>query len=185
VTRIGLAVRLVWKVLTSAAFARQMRSTLAEPAREAAAPAGSPERERTAASPPAAARAGGRNDAVSLLAVLQREARLVDFVQESLSDYSDEQIGAAARDVHRGCAAAIDRMFGLRPLADQPDGSPLEVPRGFDAARIRLSGNVSGPPPYRGTILHTGWTVSRCELPAFSGSPEAALVVAPIEVEVA
>lgn len=42
-----------------------------------------------------------RNDALSLLSALQREARLVDFLKESIAAYDDAQIGAAVRDVHR------------------------------------------------------------------------------------
>ncbi len=39
--------------------------------------------------------ASTRSDAVTLLAALQREARLVDLIQENLAAYSDAQIGAA------------------------------------------------------------------------------------------
>ena len=45
-----------------------------------------------------------RSDAITLIATLQREARFIDIVKEPLGDYSDEQIGAAARDVLREAA---------------------------------------------------------------------------------
>jgi len=36
---------------------------------------------------------------VQILSVLQRDARLVDFLMEDLSGDADEQVGAAVRDV--------------------------------------------------------------------------------------
>src|SRR5690242_3139956 len=65
---------------------------------------------------PAAPLVSKRSDALSLLAVLQREARLVDFLMESIGGYSDAQIGAAVRDVHRGSAAVLQRVFNIQPL---------------------------------------------------------------------
>ena len=120
---------------------------------------------------------------MTLLAVLQREGRLVDFLKEPITSYSDAQIGAAVRDIHRDCAAALDRIFALRPLIDQPDGSPIDIPTGFDAARYRLTGNVAGQPPYRAKLLHGGWEATRVQLPEWNGTRAAAQIVAPAEVE--
>lgn len=124
-----------------------------------------------------------RSEAITLLATLQREARFVDFLQEPLGDYSDAQVGAVARDVHRGCAAALERMFALKPLSNDCEGATIELPAGFDAGRYRLVGNVVGEPPFRGQLVHHGWEAARCELPAWSGSEEAVRVVAPSEIE--
>jgi hypothetical protein len=132
-------------------------------------------------SPPAKAT---RSEALTLLATLQREARFVDFMQESLSDYSDAQVGAAVRDVHRDCAAVLDRMFALKPLLELNEGETTEVPEGFQPARIQLSGNVTGQAPYRGTLRHHGWEATQCELPTWSGSSDTARVVAPAEIEI-
>ena len=41
--------------------------------------------------------------AAQILAILQRDGRFVDFLMEDLGAYSNEQVGAAVRDVHRGC----------------------------------------------------------------------------------
>jgi hypothetical protein len=120
---------------------------------------------------------------LTLLAVLQREGRLIDFLKEPITGYDDAQVGAAVRDIHRDCAAALDRIFGLAPLLDQPDGSPVEVPAGFDAARFQLSGNVAGQPPYRGRLRHPGWQASKLELPRWTGQGGSANVVAAAEVE--
>jgi len=124
-----------------------------------------------------------RSEAISLLATLQREARLVDFIKEPLDDYTDAQIGAAVRDIHRDCAAVLERLFGLEPVVDQEEGTEVEVPAGFDSGRFRLTGNVTGQPPFRGRLVHHGWEATRCELPEWSGSPAAACTVAPAEVE--
>jgi hypothetical protein len=140
--------------------------------------------ERKLAEKPAALPKPVRSEALTLLAALQREARFVDFIKESLSDYTDEQIGAAVRDVHRLCGDTLNRLFELRPIVAQPEGANIEVPAGFDAARYRLVGNVVGSPPFRGRLAHHGWEAARCDVPAWSGSAESALVVAPAEVEV-
>lgn len=124
-----------------------------------------------------------RSDAVSLLAALQREARLIDIVNESLDDYTDAQVGAAARDVLRDSGKVIERIFGLEPLTDTPDGEPLETPASFDPAEFRLTGNVTGEAPFRGSVAHHGWKATRCEVPKWSGSQSAAMIVAPVELE--
>ncbi|NLE38538.1 MAG: DUF2760 domain-containing protein [Pirellulaceae bacterium] len=125
-----------------------------------------------------------RGEAISLLAALQREARFVDFVRESLDGYADAQIGAAARDVHRACGKVLDRMFAMSPLLNDEEGATVEVPAGYDTGCYRLTGNVSGEPPFRGTMVHHGWKATRSEVPQWSGNEIAALVVAPVEVEI-
>ena len=124
-----------------------------------------------------------RSEAVTLLAALQREARFVDFIKEPLDGYSDAQIGAAARDVHRDCGKVLDRLLAIRAIDSQEEGSTLEVPAGFDAGRYRLTGNVAGNPPFRGRLVHHGWEAGEVQLPEWSGTPQSARVIAPIEVE--
>jgi hypothetical protein len=125
-----------------------------------------------------------RNDAISLLAALQREARLIDLIQEPLSDYSDEQVGAAARDVLRDTREALARMVELQPVIDAEDGDEVETPPDFDAGCYRLTGNVSGEPPFKGSLAHHGWRAAKCDIPSWTGSEEAANVVAPVEIEI-
>lgn len=139
-----------------------------------------PKAEAKPAPPPKPA----RSDAISLLSVLQREARFIDFIKEPISAYSDAQIGAAVRDVHKGCAGTLDRMFGIEPLLNAAEGSSTEVPRGFDPAQYHVTGNVANEPPYRGRLAHHGWKATRCELPVWHGSEASANVVAPAEVEI-
>jgi hypothetical protein len=125
-----------------------------------------------------------RSDAISLLAALQREARLVDIVKEPLDSYSDAQIGSAAREVLKNAALVFERMFGLAPVAEVSEGTSLSTPETFDPAKFRLIGNVSGSPPFQGTVTHPGWKATRCEIPQWTGQKESALIVAPIELEV-
>jgi hypothetical protein len=128
--------------------------------------------------------APARSDAMSLLATLQREARFLDIVNESLDEYSDEQVGAAARDVLRDAGKVIERLFAVVPLTDAEDGSKLETPAKFEPAEFRLTGNVSGEPPFQGTVAHHGWKATRCELPQWTGTAATKWIVAPVELEV-
>lgn len=103
--------------------------------------------------------------ALQLLALLQKEARFVDFVQENVAQYSDAEIGAAARVVHEGCRKVIGQSFDLAPVRTETEGSRLTLPKGFDAASVRLAGNIVGEPPFTGTLVHRGWKVENVRLP--------------------
>ena len=120
--------------------------------------------------------------AVRLLALLQREGRLVDFLQESIDTYGDAQIGAAVRDIHRGCHKAIVEYLALEPVMKQPEESIVRVEAGFDASAIRLVGEVVGAPPFTGTLRHGGWRASAVRLPS-TGDHHDPTVIAPAEVE--
>lgn len=177
-SRLGLAFRAFWRILTDAVFARSVAPLFApQPVPAAPAPEKKPAPITPLVKPPA------RSEALTLLAVLQREARLVDFLKESIAAYSDAQVGAAVRDIHRDAAAALDRLFALKPLLDQPEGANIEVPPSFDAARYRLTGHVAGSPPFRGSLQHPGWEATKITLPDWTGSPDSARIVAPAEVE--
>lgn len=175
--RIGLAFRLFFRVLFDAAMAERAQPLLAGEAAPAAA-------VPVAAEPKTAKQAPARNDALNLLAMLQREARLVDFLREEIAAYSDEQIGAAVRDVHRDSAAVVERVFALRPIREEAEGSTIELDGEFDAALYRLTGRVPERPPFRGALAHPGWQATQCVLPEWSGGESAALVIAPAVVEV-
>jgi hypothetical protein len=137
---------------------------------------------------PAAASAPPPEDhgdrAVQVLALLQRDGRLLDFLREDLAAYSDAQIGAAVRDVHAGCRTTLERYFSVEPILPDAEGQPTSVAAGVDVTAIKLVGNVSGAGPWRGVIRHRGWRVDRCELPPLPRDA-ARQVVAPAEVEVA
>jgi len=117
-----------------------------------------------------------------LLSMLQREGRLIDFLQEEVASHPDADVGAAARVVHGGCRKVLREYLSLQPVLSEPEGTQVTVPQGFDANRIRLTGNVAGQPPFRGSLRHHGWAAQEIRLPP----PPAALdlkVIAPAEVE--
>jgi len=124
-----------------------------------------------------------QSEAITLLATLQREARLVDFLKEDLSGYADEQVGAAVRAIQRDSVKVLDRFFALQPVVADEEGARVNVPAGFDAARYLLTGKVTGEPQFAGTLQHHGWEATKCELPQFTGSDSAAKTVAPAEIE--
>lgn len=125
----------------------------------------------------------GERGAARLLAVLQREGRLVDFLQEDVSQYDDAQVGAAARGMHQGCRKALDEFFTLAPVMEGEEGGAVTVDEGFDASAIQLVGNIQGDPPFKGTLAHHGWRAEKVKLPDLPESMDA-MIVAPAEVEV-
>jgi hypothetical protein len=116
-----------------------------------------------------------------MLNILQREGRLVDFLLEDIGGIDDAQIGAAVRDIHRSCRKAIEEHLVLERIMAGDEGQEVTVPTGFDPAAIRLTGNVTGQPPFRGTLQHHGWRVKKINLPASTGTD--AMVIAPAEVQ--
>ncbi len=175
--RMLLAIRVFFGTLLSAATARRIEQALGQDADESK-PTPTPKPKQPAAPLPPA-----RSEAVTLLSTLQREARFVDFIKEPIDGYADAQIGAAVRDIHRDCATVLDRLFGLEPLLSDEEGAEVEVAAGFDPGRYKLSGNVTGEPPFSGQMVHHGWQATICKLPQWSGSSAAARVVVPAEVE--
>jgi hypothetical protein len=123
-----------------------------------------------------------RDGALALLALLQREGRLVDFLREPLDGFSDADIGAAARDVHRGCAKVLDQHLSLEAVMPGAEEAKVAVPKGFDPSEIRLIGEARGEPPFRGTLRHHGWRVVDAKLPALAEGVDR-MVIAPAEVE--
>ena len=117
-----------------------------------------------------------------LLALLQREGRLLDFLLEDIQTYPDADVGAAVRDIHRQCQTAIKEHLVLEPVLPRPERSEVEIPSGFDPAAVRLTGNVTGQPPFKGTLQHHGWRVKEIKLPPPpEGQDE--FIIMPAEVE--
>ena len=174
-SRLSLAFGLFFKVLFDTAAATRASSALSgevpEPkAPEPATPAKkNPERSHD-------------NAALQLLSALQREGRFIDFVKEDVQGLSDDEIGGAARLVHEGCQKIVKKWFTIDPIWPGEDGAPVTLEEGFDAKRIQLTGNVSGEPPFSGTLVHHGWAVSDTRLPTLNKGADVS-VVAPAEVE--
>jgi hypothetical protein len=162
-TRLALAFRL----LVNPTLAAQVAALEAPP----------PE-EKPAEPPPERTHAAG----LSVLALLQREGRLIDFLQEDVSSFADAEIGAAARVVHAGSRKILDQYLSLEPVLNDAEGATVTVPAGFNAERIRLTGNVAGDPPFRGVLKHHGWVATSIRFPAISQVLDPR-VIAPAEVE--
>ncbi len=120
--------------------------------------------------------------ALQLLGLLQKEARFIDFIKEDIAAFSDADIGVAARVVHEGCKKALDEHFTLATVRSEHEGSKITLLAGFDAAAVRLTGNIVGQAPFTGTLVHKGWQVTGIRLPKLTSGHNAA-IVAPAEVE--
>lgn len=120
--------------------------------------------------------------ALQLLGLMQREARFVDFIQEDVAPYTDAEIGAAARVVHEGCRKVLREHVTLAPVRTEAEGSRVTLQAGFDAAAVRLTGNVVGQAPFTGTLSHRGWQATQVRLPQLTDI-QAAAVIAQAEVE--
>jgi hypothetical protein len=122
--------------------------------------------------------------AVQLLALLQRDGRLIDFLSEDIAPYQDAQIGAAVRELHANCRKALAQYVILEPVIDGEEDRAVTVEEGFDPAAVKLVGNVTGRPPMRGLLRHRGWRVAEINLPSLPPRGAGRAVVAPAEVEI-
>ncbi len=118
-----------------------------------------------------------------LLTVFQREGRLIDFFSENLELYEDSQIGAAVRNIHENCKKTMAKYMTLKSVLEQNEGESVTVEPGFDPGSIKLTGNVSGEPPFTGTLRHRGWRVSKLDLPKLSDTGRLQ-AISPAEVEI-
>lgn len=117
------------------------------------------------------------------LAILQREGRLLDFFDEDLKQYSDEQIGAAVRSIQQDCRQAVKKYIDPRPVVDADEGQPITIEPGFDMNAITLVGDVAGEPPFEGIVRHPGWKAGRKEIPNLADVRDPA-VITPAEIEI-
>jgi hypothetical protein len=182
-TRLSFAFRCFFSLLFQGKIPQEVLHTVAASTAEVAP---SP----ITGTPPASAKIGGDapnaealDRAVQMLALLQRDGRLVDFLEEDVSSYPDGQLGAAVRGIHTSCRQVLDRYIKLEPVLSSEEDHPVTLPSGFDPAVIKLVGNVGDERPVRGVLRHRGWRVAEVTLPSLpQGSGRA--IVAPAEVEV-
>lgn len=160
----------------------QPETAAAKPAEKPAARPEAPPKPAEPEKPRVSAAQQHRDGALALLALLQREGRLVDFLREPLDGFSDADIGAAARDVHRGCSKVLEQHLKIEAVMPGSEEAKVAVPKGFDPAEIRLIGEARGEPPFRGTLRHHGWRVVDARLPALAEGVDR-MVIAPAEVE--
>jgi hypothetical protein len=191
---LGIGTRLWWscvcalRVLIDPAFAARtwaVRSgtpepELRQPAEADAPPANKADAdEQDAGEPPDAAT---DRSALVLLALLQREGRLVDFLEQDIADFDDEDIGAAARAVHEGCRKALRSHATVEPVRDEAEESRVTIEAGYAPSDVKLTGAVGPKPPYAGVLRHRGWRVRELSLPEPVAGHDVQ-VVAPAEVE--
>ena len=186
--RIPLAFGALFSLMANGGLAARyaaLRDGAVAPAAPAPAPVAAPAPAPVVAKAPPPApvlKENGPDAALQLLALLQRDARLIDFVGEDLAGYADAQIGAAARLVHEGCARVLREHFTLVPVRDEAEGARVTLQPGFDAAAVRVTGNVVGQPPFSGQLAHRGWRATEVRLPRLAERHDAR-IVAPAEVE--
>ena len=84
--------------------------------------------------------------------------------------------------MHEGCAKVLREHFSIVTVRDEAEGSRVVLPAGFDAAAVRLTGNVVGQAPFAGSLRHRGWRVTEVRLPKLAEQHDTR-VVAPAEVE--
>lgn len=167
-------IALAWRTLFNSRFAHEVARL------EEAGPSAAQTPEPV--SVPAPLKETSPDAALQLLGLLQQEGRLIDFLEEDISGFSDTEIGAAARVVHEGCRTALNQHLSLEPVRDEQEGVRITLQKGFDASAIRLTGNVVGQPPFNGTLAHRGWRATGVNLPKIAEGHDAS-VLAPAEVE--
>lgn len=155
--------------------------TSAAAATEAAPPGAAPAPVPAPSAPPPAVDEGGAR-AAQMLALLQRDGRLVDFLMEDISPYADAQIGAAVRDVHAGCRQVLQRYLTLEPVLAQEEGTTVNIDPPIDPARIKIVGGDAGSGVVAGALRHRGWLARDVRLPQLPSGGH--FVVAPAEVDV-
>jgi hypothetical protein len=162
IARVWLAVRAYWRTVTDPLFAGKVQDLITPPP-----------------PPPPPPRSG---EALRLLTLLQRKGRLLDFLLEDIQGASNEQIGAGVRELHKESQAVLKEHLVLEPVISHAEGDTVEAPVGFDPSAIRLTGNVTGQPPFRGVLKHHGWRVKEFTL-AKPPEGQDEFIVAPAEVE--
>jgi Domain of unknown function (DUF2760) len=122
------------------------------------------------------------DSALLLLGLLQREGRLIDFLEQEITTFSDADVGAAARAVHEGARRTLRAHVTLEPVRSEAEGEKITLDSGFDANAIKLTGNVRGAPPHVGTLKHPGWRALELKLPRAVDGHDVH-ILAPAEVE--
>lgn len=140
-------------------------------------------KKKAPAPKPKEKKSSNRRIYLHLLSVFQRDGRLIDFFSEDLSLYEDAQIGTAVRSIQENCKKTLEKYLSPKAIIDEPEGESITIDPGFDPESIKLTGNVTGDPPFKGVLRHKGWQVSKLELPKLSGK-EDSKVIAPAEVEI-
>ena len=176
-SRILLAFRAFFNILFQGRLSDALASSLGL-SRRAAAPA-SGLKPSASAPVPAAQISDG---ALQMLGILQRDSRLLDFLMEDIASYTDDQIGAAVRELHDQCRDSVSRYVTLQPVIDGVEGTFVQAPS-KDPNLVKFVGNVPAKPPSGGTLRHKGWRAAKVDLPALAAKQDAT-ILAPAEIEI-
>lgn len=179
-TRLWFAWICFFRVLFDGIFAAKIQQLEAGAAMEPPRLGPKVERHVEAVVVPASAAPPPADAALQLLSLLQREGRLVDFLEEDVASFSDADIGAAARVVHSGCRKALREHVQLEPVRAEEEGTRVTVET--NPVEVKLTGNVQGKGPHTGTLRHRGWRAVEIKLPTVVSGHDAH-VVAQAEVE--
>jgi hypothetical protein len=160
--RLGLALRSLFRVAGDPAVADKFRLVLEPPP------------------PPPPPKPSGAP--LRLLRLLQRDGRLLDFLLEDLGGAEDDQIASFVKEMQPRWRGVLREHLDLAPVRPESEGATVEVLAGFDPSAVQLTGNVTGQPPFRGTLKHGGWRVKEMKIPTPpEGQDE--FVIQPAEVE--
>jgi len=170
--RILLAFRSFFGILFHGNLSDEMMADLGLSRRGTATQAASP--------PPPVARPS--DGALQILAILQRDSRLIDFVMEDIASYSDEQVGAAVRGLHDQARDCLARYVSLQPVIDGVEGT-FTRPPSSDPATVKFIGNVPAGTPSGGVLRHRGWRAAKVDLPPLASRQDTS-IVAPAEIEI-
>jgi len=186
-TRLPIAVYSFVRALADADYAHRLTQLYIDrhsslPSAPAPAPAPLAPPPPAHSEPAAVLESAGPDSALVLLSLLQKEGRFVDFLQEEVSGYSDQEVGAAARVVHEGCQRVLRQHLSIEPVRQEAEGASVTLAKGFDPASVRPTGNVVGDPPFTGALVHRGWRAVDVRLPKVASSRDVRILAA-AEVE--
>lgn len=168
-SRLWLSWVAAFRILFDGAYAARV-SSLSEQSSEAL-PEASPKppaAKSVAVAPSGSEHASATDGALQLLALLQREGRFVDFLEQDVTSFSDQDVGAAARLVHEGCRRALHAHARVVSVRSEAEGARLTLEQAN--AEVKLVGNVAGSAPFRGVLRHRGWRVEELKLPKLVGA---------------
>lgn len=136
--------------------------------------------EKPAAPPPPAFKPV--DGALQVLGILQRDSRIIDFLMEDISSYTDDQIGAAVRSMQVSARESLCRYVTLAPVVDGVEGTYTK-PASNDPAVVKYLGNVPAKGANGGTLRHRGWRATSTSLPPLNPKQDNT-VLFPAEIEV-
>ncbi len=163
-SNLSKAFKAFWTVLTGKEYLPEQISSEQEVKTEEPTPA--KEAAETTAKNSAA---DFENGAIYTLLLLQREGRMIDFLQEDISAYDDSQIGAAVRQIHEGSRKVLQENFDVIPVINEMEGNQVQVAGDYDPSETTLVGSHPSEGPYKGTLQHKGWKALKVSLPTRTG----------------